>query len=203
MPKSRPSLRPILFVLALTLLACKALSLPLWDLSTDDGVLQAYNTITEQNLSSSDVCISRPTGLQEVIVIGVFAYDAGCLGDELFVGQTLGHVENLTGDGLSANGWNDRTKRETLALLWTEEVILAWRTPVQSTNPDFDRVGVPFTPPTVQTLADGRIQVELWVQEPGGMLPETNYTQLRVLFEVDGNLGERTTLNEFTVSFEE
>ncbi len=90
MPKSRPSLRPILFVLALNLLACKALSLPLWDLSTDDGVLQAYNTITEQNLSSSDVCISRPTGLQEVIVIGVFAYDAGCLGDEGGQGAELG-----------------------------------------------------------------------------------------------------------------
>lgn len=195
--------KPGLFILLLLTLACKSFSLPLWDLSTDDGVLQAYNTITEQNLSSSDVCISRPTGLKEVVVIGVFAYDAGCLGDELFVGQTLGHVDNLTDDGLKVNGWNDRTGRESLALLWTEDVLLAWRSPVQDPHPDFARASIPFTPPTVQTLTDGRVQVELWVQEPTGMLPETNYTQIRFVFESDGNLGERTTLNEFTVSFEE
>ncbi|HNB53871.1 MAG TPA: hypothetical protein PK530_18135, partial [Anaerolineales bacterium] len=143
-----------------------------------------------------------PTYLKEVVVIGLFAYDRGCAGDELFVGQTLGYVDNLTDDGLNANGWNDRTGRESLALLWTEEVLLAWRYPVQEANPDFTQVGIPFTPPTVQTLSDDRVQVELWVQEPGGMLPETNYTQIRIIFEKDGNLGEQTTLNQFTVSLE-
>ncbi len=194
-------LAPLLF-LFLNLLACNALSLPLWDLSTDDGVLQAYNTITEQNLASTDVCIHRPANLKEVVVIGLFAHDAGCRGDEMFVGQTLGHFDNLTDDGLKANGWNGRT-REELARLWTEDVLLAWRTPMQTANDDFARAGVTFTPPVVQTLADDRVQVELWVREPAGMLPEANYTQVRIVFEADGNLGEQTVLNQFTVSFEE
>lgn len=202
MRKARRSRQPVIFVLLLLTLACNALSLPLWDLTTDNGVLQAYNTITEQNLSSSDVCISRPTGLKEVVVIGVFAHDAGCRGDELFVGQTLGHFDNLTDDGLKANGWNDRT-REELARLWTENVLLAWRTPMQTANDDFAHAGVTFTLPIVQTLANDRVQVELWVCEPAGMLPEANYTQVRIVFEADGNLGEQTVLNQFTVSFEE
>lgn len=193
--------RLFLFILLfLTILACNALSLPLWDLSTDTGVLGAYNTITEQNLTLEDVCILRPPDFNEVVLIGMFATDVGCQGDELFVGQTLGHFDNLTAQGLNANGWNDRT-REDLARLWTEEVLLAWRTPVQVANPDFDQAGVPFTPPTVQTLSDDRIQVELWVQEPAGMLPETAYTNLQVIFEPDGSLGEQTPLNQFSVSF--
>jgi hypothetical protein len=187
--------------LLLTALACNALSLPLWDLSTDSGVLLAYNTITEQHLAPDDFCIHHPNGLKEVVVVGGFAHDLGCKGDELFVGQTLGHFDHLTDEGLALNGWNNGTGREELALLWVEEVILAWRSPVPTENEDFTKVGIPFSPPTAQTLNDDRVLVELWVREPAGMLPEANYTFLRVVFEADGRLAEQEVIENFTVPF--
>ena len=187
-------------LLLLAAFACNALNLPLWDLSTDSGVLQAYNTITEQNIAPDDFCIHRPNRLKEVVVVGGFAHDRGCDGDELFVGQTLGHFDHLTDEGLALNGWSDRGNREDLALLWVGEVILAWRSPVHAENEDFTKANIPFSPPIVQILSDGSVQVELWVQEPAGMMPEANYTFLRVVFEADGSLGEQTEVNSFTVS---
>jgi len=193
---------PFPFIL-LTLLACNALSLPLWDLSTDEGVIQAYSTITEQNVAPDDICIQRPDELKEVVVIGWFAYDEGCSGDELFVGQTLGNVENLTDEGLVLNGWNNRQDREVLAQTWVEEVILAWRTPIHSEPDDFQQTTKLFSPPSTTTLSNGHIQVELWVREPEGMLPETTYTFRRYEFDEDGNLIEQTTVDRFTVTYEE
>jgi len=182
-----------LVLIALGVISCNALSLPLWDLSTDAGVVQAYNTITEQNLGTEDLCIHRPNGFKEVVVIGR-VQDDGCQGDELFVGQTLGRFDTLTDEGLTLNGWNDRTRRETLALQWTEGVLLAWHTPLEEENEAFKTSGIPFSPPAALTQTDGSIHVELWVREA-----ETHFAQYQVVFDSNGTLVSSTVLNEFTV----
>ena len=186
-----------LVLLALGVISCNALSLPLWDLSTDAGVIQAYNTITEQNLGAEDLCIHRPDGLKEVVVIGR-VQDEKCQGDELFAGQTLGRFDTLTDEGLALNGWNDRTRRETLALQWVEEVLFAWHTPLEQEDDAFQTSGIPFSPPSALAQTDDSIRVELWVR--AGTLPKTHYTQYQVVFDSNGTLSSSIVLNEFTVS---
>ena len=194
------SLRLVFAALAILTVAC---SLTPVDVSTDEGVLEVLRReYGYDDLVEDDVCIRRPSDLDGVIVVGFFAYDAGCSGNDIFVGDSFGGMGELTPAGLARNGWEQVENRPSIALIWVDDVMLAWESVKWSENDDFAAEGVAFSPPVAQVLDDGSIRVVAWYETEAGMLPEAHYVQTEIVFDAAGNITSVVTLSSFTHEFE-
>lgn len=148
----------------------------------DAAVLKEVNRIMKSDLSADDICIDRPSSFKDLILVGFFAHDRGCAGGMKFY---KGNEVNNDTDYpiiLKENGWNEKHKREVLALNWVKEVSLAWSNPMEKEDDDFRKQEEhTFMPPTVKTEGD-EISVAVWVRSPSGMSPEANFHLLTVVF---------------------
>ena len=60
------------------------------DLSTDEKVMKELNKGRKSPLEDGDVCIERPEEFKELILIGYFADDRGCMfGDAFYKGEKI------------------------------------------------------------------------------------------------------------------
>ncbi|HEX8734205.1 MAG TPA: hypothetical protein VF721_02710 [Pyrinomonadaceae bacterium] len=177
-----------------------------YDLSTNEGVNAAREQIRgkkPENMSKG--CIKRPAELPEIILVGSFAYDRGCMLDGAFVKKYFlsRQDENLSKRALESLGWRkaDSAKREEIALRWTQFGLLAFGGyPIVKTNEDFD--GREFHEPQSQTDEDKNVTVTLWIRQSTGMRCETNYQRASFIFNKDGNLQERKSIDSFTIPFQ-
>jgi hypothetical protein len=145
--------------------------------------------------------VERPSSLQDTILIGFFADDAGCLYDELFANGELGTIREMTAAGLMHNGWADENGREALALIWADEIIFVEAAMMQQENDEFNSEGKPFSPPSATLNEDGSVLLAMWVEYPGGMLPETTYKLHEVNILADGALDFNRVADQFTIQY--
>jgi hypothetical protein len=174
-----------------------------YDLSTDGGVNQAREAMLGKKLSNyGKGCIKRPSELPEIIMVGTFAHDRGCMPEGAFVKKYFlsAREENLSRAALKSLGWQKAgsEKREELALKWTRFGLLAFGGyPLLEANDDFD--GRKFHAPQTAAGEDKNATVTLWIQLPIGMRCQTNYQRVSFIFTADGSLQERKSIDSFTV----
>ncbi|HEX8369964.1 MAG TPA: hypothetical protein VF604_15565 [Pyrinomonadaceae bacterium] len=173
-----------------------------YDLSTDDGVNAARAAKLGKKLPGySKGCIKRPKELPEIILVGTFAHDRGCMSEGAFVKKYfLSRQENLSEKALESLGWRKAgsTRREEIALKWTQFGLLAFGGyPMVKANEDFD--GREFHAPESLTGEQGVVGVVLWTRRPAGMRCETGYERLSFIFAEDGSLQERKSIDNFTI----
>ena len=176
------------------------------DLSTDEAVYAELQKIrdaknerlgltnkTGSKIEARFVCIKRFTESLRVIVIGFFAYDRGCRLDGVFVDSSYIETADpeLSRRSLEALGWQNAVQpaRESLAKLWVEKGLLAFRNVVYQPNDSLTAERV--FPPQAASAADGVITVKLWVRDDPGMRrgkPGVNVAQFS--FMTDGNLAK-------------
>jgi len=174
-----------------------------YDLSTNEGVNAAREAKLGKKLQDySKGCLKRPKELPEIILVGTFAYDRGCMLDGAFVKKYFlsRQDENFSGRALESLGWRkaDSTKREEIALRWTQFGLLAFGGyPIVKTDEDFN--GREFRAPEALAGAAGGVEVVLWTRQPAGMRCETNYQRLSFTFSDDGSLQERKSIDSFTI----
>ena len=166
-------------------------------------VIKMYQRHSGHNIKyADDFCVEKAHSLKAVYSIGWFAHDLGCSGNEILVAGEFGTIDELTIKGLQINGWENEGKRQQLCLDWARDVVLAWETPVYSSNEDFEVDSTPdFHEPKSEAIKGGW-EVSLWVQRSGGMLKESNYYQLQVHYDRKGRITEQKTINSFTVTYE-
>jgi hypothetical protein len=117
-----------------------------------------------------DACLAYSRTFPGVVAIGAPSGDrceaAGVLVEDV-VFDTARQAAHM---GLGAAGWvdADRSRRETLARAWIDEVLGAYRVVVLTTEPpDFAATtGQAFEPPQPRTEPDGGIAFQMWVRVP-------------------------------------
>jgi len=183
-----------LTIILLSLLAACSLGN---DLSTDKGVQRAYEREQGAGVQVVNLCVERPSALQDVILVGFFADDAGCLIDEMFVDGELGTIREMTAAGLTHNGWAEESGREALALTWADEVIFVENSVLEQSNGEFDTTGKSFSAPAATLNEDGSVTVGMWVEYSGGMLPITTYRLHEIRILADGSLDSNAIVDEY------
>lgn len=174
------------------------------DLSTDDAVLEFI--CNEKDISMEDardwICIDRFYNHDNIIVIGSFAHDAGCFIESIIVNGTMGDWDTMTDKALAEMGWSDESKRKELLLQFIDDTSMGWGYVQDSRNDEFDHKNASeFTEPIV-TETDGEFTVEFWVMGEAGMMPESNYYKMRVVFSANGELINSESIDSFTVPYD-
>jgi hypothetical protein len=172
------------------------------DLATDEGVNAARESMRGKKPDAySQGCLKRPSELPEIILVGSFAHDRGCMLDGAFVKKRfLSKQENLSKAALESLGWQKAgaKKQEEIALKWTRFGLLAFGGyPVNEANDDF--AGRDFQAPRAVKDDEGIVNVTLWIRHPMGMRCRIVYDRLIFKFAGDGSLGERTSLESFSL----
>jgi hypothetical protein len=173
-----------------------------YDLSTEQGVTAARESLTGKKLAPADQsCIRRPRELP-IIVVGTWSLRFGCGFAGVFVkSQYLGHQdEALSKAALAAVGWNtaNRTQREELARTWVTKGLLAFSTVLSEENGDFkDRS---FQAPQAVSKENDEVVVTLWAQlrMRGRGVLTTTYFLREYRFARDGDFAGDVQLDRFT-----
>lgn len=174
------------------------------DLSTDEKVLELLNEgRTDKNkINKDDVCIERPEKFKDLILIGYFAHDRGCVGNEVFYKGKRSTIDEVTPNVLMDNGWNDKVKREAIAIQYVVIVLLHWDIPLETEPDNFkDNGDYTFMPPTAKT-ENNETTVSVWTREPPGMAREDYFFLFTVTFGSNGEIVKSQVTDRFSVSYE-
>lgn len=173
------------------------------DLSTDEGVAAAVIEATGAHFDPEYICVQRPSDLPGIILVADLVMDAGCLAQGGLVEGEYFPWSDLSQRALGHLGWADASpeRRTELAWLWIRRGIYAFGSGVLE-RPDaaFDREDTPaFTPPSIVANPDGGVTAEYWTADSSGMLPETRYQRVRLVFGPDGAIASSDRFDPFTI----
>lgn len=174
------------------------------DLSSDDALAAAYKAQTGRELG--DECIERPDSFGNVVAVGVFAHDYGCMDDGFFVdGEWTDGIEEATRRALTAMDWEQMSagERQVFASKWIEEVVFAMGpSVVERSSKAFELDDTPgFEPMEAATAEDGTTVVTLWTREPAGMVREQAFTRYEYRFGENASSSSEP-IDDFAVSFD-
>jgi hypothetical protein len=163
---------------------------------SDEAVAEAFGKATGKQISKEDICIERPESFKDVVVVGFFAHDRGCMPAGYFVGGAWIEQRDAAAKvALSGAGWAtaDEETRKKLATDWFMDVIYAFDgSPVESKTSAFGVAGVSFEAPST-TAKDGVITVSAWIREPSGMVWEESYFKYTATFSSDLTVGGQSS----------
>lgn len=193
----------LLFLLLPLAVACSGGPASAGDLSTDEGVRAAYAKQTGEKLDERHGCTGR-TGVKDVVVVGSFASDRGCILTGAFVAGRFITGDRLPTEGLAGAGWDTvaAADRPAFALQWAEKVLFHWGGDfVASSDKAFDFDDTPpFAPPAA--VAEGDVVVvTAWVEEPPGMMDQDAFVLVELRFSSAGAV-TRATKAQFAVAGE-
>lgn len=164
-----------------------------YSVATDKAVAKAIKEATGQGFGEE--CIHRPEALADVVVVGSFASDRGCMPIGAFVkGQWL-RTKALLESGLSTYGWQSMSPKEqdTLATLWIEEVILTYRGSrfLTKAEPAFEFPDTPAFLPLQSQRVNSEVAVGGWTARPSGMINESSYLYSEYAIATNGAITAR------------
>lgn len=157
------------------------------DVATDDGAAAAFAEIRGRALDAA--CVHRSRHVTGLVVVGSRA-DGVCRPSGVFFDRAFaGDPEAAAGPVLRELGLGDapRHRREELAFLWVQEVLLAGATllPSPIAPEHFGGDQPEFEPPSMETNDRGEIVVRGW-HARGGAPP--SYDHLSIRFAASGEL---------------
>jgi hypothetical protein len=165
------------------------------DLSTDEKLGALYFELTGRSLEPTPRCVSRSAVLPRAITVGTFASDHGCLLRGVFIDCCYSELREPA--ALVDLAWTslETKQRETLAVQFSQEVVLAFDRPLNSATEDFgltlhDETTPAFTSPSATSNADGTVAVEYWSNTTINRLKPAapSYEKWRLTFGAKGFL---------------
>lgn len=171
-----------------------------YDLSTDEGVAAALESLTGKKLDRRSLtCIRRERELP-LVVMGSFAFDRGCVFDGVFVkARYFGKTDAALSEGvLDTLGWKaaSQQQREKLVQTWVVKGLLAFVKVLHQKNEDFQNRS--FQPPQVVSKEDGEISITLWLRMPSGRVRGRSYILREYRFSKEGGFAGSSKREEFT-----
>lgn len=158
---------------------------------TSADVTDIYARAVHHSLES-DGCVRHSTTFKELVWVGSFANDRGCMGE----GVIASCVWNATGyaaKAMARAGWVKAplAAKRALALAWLREL--------ENMNL-YDGGDAPkkVTAPKAELRGEGLV-VTAWVQAPPGMLPQREFYELKIEFAADGSIAKRDNIDSVTV----
>ena len=171
-----------------------------YDLSTDEGVAAALETLTGKKIDRRSLtCIRRDRELP-LVVVGSFAVDRGCVFDGVFVNARYFAKNDaaLSESVLDILGWKaaNQEQREKLVQAWVVKGLLAFVKVLREQNEDFQNRS--FQPPRVVSRENGEIAITLWLRMPSGRVRGRNYILREYRLSKDGVFIGTSKLEDFT-----
>jgi hypothetical protein len=187
--------RPLLTVLATLLFAALSTTACVrTDLSTDEGVSAALERANGRGLGERHQCLERLDSV-DVIVVGDFAYDRGCMLLGAFINGSWLEAEQLASKALRRLGWSKlgSPQREELGRVFTEEVLFYGDGRfMNNAHEAFSLTDTPsFEEPKVWSEGT-QVRLRAWLHEPSGMTPTHQFRQIEVTIEPEGKVHSRT-----------
>jgi hypothetical protein len=179
----------------------QALDASKYDLSTEQGVTAARESLTGKKLApSNQACIKR-SGKLPIIVVGTQSIHFRCVLDGVFVkSHYLGQEAVLSKAALELLGWKsaNRKQREQLARAWVIEGWLGFQVVLSEKNNDFNDRS--FQAPQTVSKDNGDVVVTLWEQlrGRGRARGTTTYLLREYRFAPDGDFSGEAQLDRFT-----
>ena len=162
-------------------------------LTSDQGVSAALERSTGRGLSDRHPCVDRLDSV-DVIVVGDFAYDHGCMLRGAFINGTWLDAEQLASKALGKLGWTKltSTEREQTGRVFIEEVILYGQGRfMRYSHEAFSLSDTPsFEEPKVWSKGS-EVKVIAWLHEPSGMMPIEEFRQVEVTIDSKGQVRSR------------
>lgn len=194
----------LVFTMFLTLSACAiGQGVSNYDLSTKEGVFKALESETGREYKkNSRGCLKRPKELSNIILIGGFANDRGCILTNGFVEKKFAKDrKQLTKMALKSLGWKkaDSKIRQQLALNWVKNGLLAFLNPLKKATEHFGGKQEEFEGPRSFANKDGSITITLWTKRPAGMVCEDAYSKISYKFSPKGEFVERKQISSFRI----
>lgn len=171
-----------------------------YDLSTDEGVAAALETLTGKKIDRrSRTCIRRDRELP-LVVVGSFAFDRGCGFGGVFVNNRYFDKSDaaLSEGVLDTLGWKaaSQEQREKLVQAWVVKGLLAFVKVLHQKNEDFENRS--FQPPQVVSKEGGEFSITLWLRMPAGRVRGRNYILREYRFSKDGSFVGSSKREDFT-----
>ncbi|MCB0479099.1 MAG: hypothetical protein KDC84_13100 [Crocinitomicaceae bacterium] len=142
------------------------------------------------------ICVNVSSTFKHVAAVGSFASDRGCMGESYYFAGDFISLKELTPRALEYYGWKEASKREDLALKWVTKVVTVWESEVNSMPEGFSESS--FFKPTVWT-ENNQVKVKLWIQEPAGMLNQSDYYAAEYTFSESGEIVDVKKLGSKTI----
>ena len=131
-----------------------------YDVSSKEKIKKAMEEIDGKEYSDRSICDRKSRNFDELILIGYFAYDRGCMGDKAFYkGKYVNPVENAA---TILNDHNWKKNKEQLAIDFTKDVITAWENVLRKY--DIKEDSNTFHVPQSKILDNGGVEVICWVK---------------------------------------
>lgn len=166
-------------------------------LDTDEKALKALNKEKGSELSDRDVCFARSDQFQELILIGYFAYDRGCAGNECFYKSRLTDIKSVSQQVMQDKGWSKEDLRLDLALSYLKFYANSWSSVVTKKHEDFDLEKVDFFAPFAEKVGDNTVATA-WIRKPAGMRKARSYYKLQFVFDSSGALTSMFKKSQFS-----
>lgn len=169
---------------------------------TDEEVKAAWEKEHDTTIDEDDFGIRRAETFKNVISCGTFAHDYGMRDSGMFVGSTF--TDSIKGcqSVLESAGWKDAKQdaREKLAKAYVCEISCAWRSYMVVADDNFKSQDKHTFSEIDSKTVEKKTVVTFWQAGVVGMQPERDYFKIEVTIGEDGKMGERKTLEQFTVS---
>lgn len=169
-----------------------------YDLSKDDDIVEMMKIEWKADqLEKDDICIERPSAFDELIVVGSFAHDRGCAGNDVIYKGKLSNTDAVTSKVLNDNGWSDRKNRGQLAVSYTTDVLHVWESVLSGEADAFESEEYVYADPSF-SMEDGEVTVTCWIKEPSGMQPINSFYHLTIVYSNDGTIQSYEKTNQFS-----
>ena len=151
------------------------------------------------DLEKDDVCIDASQYFKTLFIVGFFAHDRGC-GNNNYYYQ--GDKIELSKDVIKQILLDNDFKSNPSKLVESYHIeVINHNNSCLSTQPErFDTINFNFHIPTV-IVENGQIISSIWVQQPGGMMPEDVFHKSIVVFHEDGTLDYHKKTDKYTVPY--
>jgi hypothetical protein len=156
-------------------------------LETDEQILAALNDETGNDMDKKDVCIIRSTKFNDLILIGYFAYDRGCAGNDCFYKGNFKGISDISKAVMVDHGWSDESKRLDLVKEFMLDVSGAWETVALEEHEDFVVENQEWVEPQSEIVDDTYV-ASAWIRQGAGMRKARSYYKVKYIFEKDGAL---------------
>lgn len=160
-----------------------------------------FNEVKKQydGISKDDVCIDEIKDFKTLFIVGFFAHDRGCGDNQYFYkGHSIELDEKNIQTILVDNGFN--TDKIKTVEKYHNLIINHLNSTLDDTPKRFDTLNYEFHPPKVWE-EDGQIISSIWVQKPGGMMPEDSFYLSVFIVDDKGMKISHSKKNKFTVPF--
>jgi hypothetical protein len=164
------------------------------DTSSDDAAKKAYTAATGK---PAPRCFERSTTFAGLVTVGGFANDRGCMWHGILY-ECRWNPSGVAAKVMARAGWAKASdaRRGELARAWIREV--EHLNIVEDQPERWDKGGKPWVAPSA-TREGERTRVRFWQRHPSGMLPQSDYSLLEIVFDASGVAGQAQQLDEVTI----